>query len=290
MPREVVYWLQPQAGDTVVDGTVGMGGHSSLLADIIGPDGLLIGIDRDQQALAMAGQRLQSAPCRVRLIHSTLSNLQHAVNNAGVKDADRILLDLGVSSLQLDRPERGFSCTKNGPLDMRMDQSRGPCAADLVASMPEHELARIFREFGEERHAKRIARSIVETRAKETINTTEHLAGIVKRSVRGWQRIHPARRIFQALRIAVNHELDELQQGLEAAGRLLKPGGRIVVLTFHSLEDRIVKFTMRQWAASGEFILTRRKVVKPGMEECGSNPRASSAKLRVCEKSRQITD
>ncbi len=284
MPDEVLAWLAPQAGETVLDGTVGMGGHAELLLKAVGPQGRLIGLDRDSEVLQEAGRALAWAADRVTLLHANYSEAPAVLSRLGVPAVDRTLLDLGVSSWQIDRPERGFSHSRDGPLDMRMDPGQPLTAAELIANSSEQELVGVFRAYGEERNARRIARSIVEARANETIKTTGRLAELVRRSVRGRSRLHPATRVFQALRIAVNDELGDLERGLEGARGILTPGGRLVVVTFHSLEDRIVKRTFRAWAASGDFWLVRKKVVKPGRQECERNPRSRSAKLRVIER------
>jgi len=286
---EVLADLALKAGMIVVDGTVGLGGHASRICEILGPSGHLVGLDRDPHALAHAKSRLQPAPCAVSLIHARYSEIASVLRAIRVDRIDACLLDLGVSSYQLEVPERGFSFSRNGPLDMRMDPTSGQTAAKLVSELSEAELADIFYHFGEERHARRIARSIVDARAKATINTTGDLAEIVRRTVHGRGRIHPATRVFLALRIAVNDELGELERGLAAARDLLKATGRLAVLTFHSLEDRMVKNTFRAWCASGAFSLVHKKVTKPGRAEILANRRARSAKLRTiarCEGER----
>lgn len=284
MADEVLEWLSPEPGRVMADGTVGMGGHASRIAERLGSEGHIVGLDRDPEALARAKTALADAPCRVTLIHTPFSKMQSALNNAGIDQVDGILLDIGVSSMQLDRAERGFSFRQAGPLDMRMDPTTGQTAADLVNSLAEEELARIFYEYGEERFSRRIAKRVVAARGCETIDTTDRLADVVSEAVPRRGRIHPATRVFQALRIAVNDELGELESGLAAARSMLAPGGRLVVITFHSLEDRIVKQTFKRWAKDKDIHLHTKKVIKPGREECRVNRRARSAKIRVCEK------
>ena len=283
MLEEVLQWLAPAPGSRVLDGTVGLAGHSQALALAIGPAGTLIGLDRDPHALDIARLALSGAACKVHLVHSAFSLMQEALEQLGLSQVDRILLDLGVSSLQLDSAERGFSFGKAGPLDMRMDPTWPTTAEQLVHTLSEPELIDLFRTFGEERFSRRIAKRIVATRASETINSTEKLAQLVADAVPGRGRRHPATRVFQALRIAVNNELGELQQGLKSARACLAPGGRLAILSFHSLEDRLVKTTFRAWDDEGYVRLLRRKVIKPSRQECALNRRARSAKLRICE-------
>lgn len=284
MPDEVVEWLNITEGDTVLDGTLGLGGHSEIFCSIIGKSGHLIGLDRDENALEKAGERLSSAECRVDLLHYEYSRMNEAIAELGLSGVDRILLDIGVSSMQLDFAERGFSFMREGPLDMRMDGSKGQTAEDVVMKYSEDELERIFREYGEERFSGKVARMIVEERRKGSINTTSALTELVKRAVRTSGKIHPATRVFQALRIEVNDELGELERGIEAAVAALNPNGRLVLLTFHSLEDRCAKYKFRELAERGLVTLPRKKVVMPSYKERQKNRRARSAKLRVLEK------
>jgi 16S rRNA (cytosine1402-N4)-methyltransferase len=284
MPKEVLAGLDVRPGMTVVDGTVGLGGHAALLADAAGPGGRLIGLDRDPDALALAQGRLADAPADVTLVHARFSDLPHVLADLSVPAADRVLLDIGVSSLQFDRAERGFSFRHDAPLDMRMDPSESQTAADIVQTFPEEELARVFRQYGEERFAGRIAKRIADERRRGPITTTAELAGLVERAVPRRGRIHPATRVFQALRIVVNDELGEIEKGLPAAFGALPPTGRLAVIAFHSLEDRIVKTAFRAWAAEGEATLLPRKCIKPAREECLANPRSRSARLRVLER------
>lgn len=284
MPEEVLEWLALSEGKTILDGTLGLGGHSSLIAQRLGSGGHLIGLDRDENAIEIASARLAVADCRVDICHSRYSDMLNAMGSIGVSGVDGVLLDIGVSSMQLDRAERGFSFMREGPLDMRMDKSSGSTAADIVMTYPEEELARIIYEYGEERFSRRIAKAIVEYRKDNTFETTTQLAEVIEKAVPRRGRIHPATRSFQGLRIEVNQELKELEDGINAAVSALKPQGRFVLITFHSLEDRIAKYRTRELAEKGVIKLTRKKVVKPSYKECQVNRRARSAKLRVVEK------
>jgi len=303
MPEEVLRFLAPRPGGVYVDGTLGGGGHAALIAEsCTAENGMLIGFDRDVQALAAAGARLAPYGESVRLVHDDYSNMRSGLDALGISSIDGFMMDLGVSSHQLDSRERGFSFQQDAPLDMRMDITRGETAADLVNTLPEAELERIIKEYGEERWAKRIAAFIVAARANGEIETTFQLVDIVKGAIpkAKWEeRIHPATRTFQGLRIAVNHELDSLENGLRAALDILKPGGRGVVISFHSLEDRITKQIFREYAVGCTCprhlpvcvcghtpqvrILTGRPVMA-GDEEISVNARARSAKLRAVEK------
>ncbi len=284
MPDEVMELLCPEPGDIAVDGTVGLGGHARLMGEAVGPDGHLICFDRDPEALARARQRLEDVPCETDFINSPYEAMDHEVPGLGIQSVDRILLDLGVSSLQLDKPERGFSFMRDGPLDMRMNQGDGPTAADIVNSWPESQLRDLFSRLGEERFSGRIAKRIVEERSLRPIETTTALAELAEAAVPFRGKIHPATRIFQALRMEVNDELGTLARGLAAAGRLLSPGGRLAVLTFHSLEDRLVKRTFLRWRDLGLARLVTAKAVSCGRDEAAANRRARSAKLRVVER------
>jgi 16S rRNA (cytosine1402-N4)-methyltransferase len=262
-----------------VDCTLGGGGHAEAILEGTAPDGLLFGIDRDGEAVRRAGERLERYGTRVRLLHDGFKNLGVLLRTQGVQGVDGILMDLGVSTLQLMDSERGFSFQKDGPLDMRMDQRSSLTAAALVNSLSEPQLLQILFEYGEERWARRITRAIVRERQKAPVTRTLQLADLIRRAVprlgRG-QRIHPATRTFQALRIAVNQELDQLGAGLSDAVSLLNGGARLCVISFHSLEDRIVKRTF--------------KPVVPGPDEIRMNPRARSAKLRGVERVQDAAD
>ncbi len=285
MPAEVVSMLMPSRGGQFVDCTVGLGGHSALILES-GADAL-IGLDRDEDALRIAAERLAAFGDRVELVHSDYRQLAAVLEAKGLPGVDGVLADLGVSSMQLDGEGRGFSFRRDEPLDMRMDRSQGPTVADLLMDVEEEDLANVIFQFGEERHSRRIARAIVQRVSVGRIETTGALAAIVRSAVplRGYQRIDPATRTFQALRIWVNRELEGLDAFLTDASRLLLAGARLVVITFHSLEDRIVKHTFRALAAANDAwqVLTRKPMV-PGDEEVARNPRARSAKLRAIER------
>ncbi len=284
MLRESLETLGLLPGMTVVDGTVGAGGHAAAFAAAVAPDGWLIGLDRDAEILAHAEVALLEARGRhhgprVALHNAPYAELAAVLRSRGIAACDRVFLDLGVSSLQLDSPSRGFSFMRDGPLDMRMGQDPDvPTAADWLRAVRPAELERVLREYGEERFAGRITRAIVEARRRHRIERTSQLADLVVGAVPGparHGRIHAATRTFQALRIAVNDELGQLERGLEAALSALREGGRIAVLTFHSLEDRIVKRFLRERTE-----LPFRKPIIAADAECARNPRARSAKLR----------
>jgi 16S rRNA (cytosine1402-N4)-methyltransferase len=291
----VIAALQPKAGGRYVDGTFGAGGYSEALLGAA--DCKVWGIDRDPDALAEGAALARRYPGRLTLIHGRFGDMERALGGHGASPVDGVMLDLGVSSMQLDRADRGFSFRADGPLDMRMEKT-GASAADLVNTLPEAELAALIRDYGEERFARRVAAAIVRARP---IARTAQLAEIVRAAVptKG-EAIHPATRTFQALRIAVNDELGELDRGLEAAERILAPGGRLAVVTFHSLEDRPVKAFLQRRAGkipSGSrhlpeagvrrqpsFRLLTRKPIVPDETEIRANPRARSAKLRAAER------
>ncbi|MBV8076044.1 MAG: 16S rRNA (cytosine(1402)-N(4))-methyltransferase RsmH [Planctomycetaceae bacterium] len=278
---DVVSWLAPRDGAVLVDGTVGAGGHAVALAARVEPSGRVIGLDRDPEMLALAERMTRDLP--VTLVHAVYSELDVVLADLGIDAVDGILLDLGLSSDQLGWSNRGFSFAGDGPLDMRFDPgSGGPTAADLVNSWGAEDLARLFFEYGEERHSRRVARRIVEARRVEPITTTRRLAELVRRSIPGkWRAIDPATRVFQALRIGVNRELEHLEVTLEKLPDLLKPGGRAAIISFHSLEDRRVKVAFRE---DPRLIVLTRKPVVASDEEVADNPRARSAKLRVAER------
>jgi 16S rRNA (cytosine1402-N4)-methyltransferase len=302
LPEEVIRYLDPHPSGVYLDGTLGGGGHAGLILENCTPGGILIGIDQDQEALQAAGQRLAAFGAAARLVHGNFGELEQHMGQLGIPALDGFILDLGVSSHQLDSAARGFSFQQDAPLDMRMDTSCGETAADLLNELPEEELERIIRDYGEERWARRIAVFIVKARIEAPLETTLQLVDIVKGAVpkAKWEeRIHPATRTFQAIRIAVNHELESLEKGLRAALNLLRPGGRGVVISFHSLEDRIVKHIFREFATGcicpRNFpvcacnntprvkVLTTRPVTATG-QEIEANPRSRSAKLRAIEK------
>jgi len=282
---EVLALLQPKPAGRYLDATVGLGGHAEAILRASEPDGTLLGIDRDLEALDRAQAQLAGFGARLSLQHGRFEALEALARKLGPFDG--ILFDLGTSSLQLDMPERGFSFTRGGPLDMRMDRQQLGTAADLVMALTEQELADLIYRWGEERWARRIARAVVQARQREPIRTTTDLAEIVARTIprRLWPRhIHPATRTFQALRIAVNEEQSGLDASLAAAVDLLAPGGRVVVISFHSLEDRIVKQTYRSLEAAGRVRILTKRPLTASEAEVQENPRARSAKLRAAER------
>jgi 16S rRNA (cytosine1402-N4)-methyltransferase len=302
LPDEVIEFLAPHPDGVYLDGTLGGGGHSRLILEKCTPGGVLIGLDQDREALQAAGERLAGFGAAAQLVYGNFGELDSHLGRLGIPALDGFILDLGVSSHQLDTSDRGFSFQHDAPLDMRMDTGRGETAADLVNSLPEAELERIIKEYGEERWAKRIAAFIVAARREAPIETTFRLVDVVKGAIpkAKWEeRIHPATRTFQGIRIAVNRELDVLEQGLRAALDRLKPGGRGVVISFHSLEDRIVKGIFREYATGCTCpkglpicvcgnkprvkVLTG-KPVTATKDELDANPRSRSAKLRAVER------
>lgn len=305
---ETIQALQPRPGGVYIDGTVGAGGHAVAILEASAPDGQLFGLDQDKNALELARQRLAEFGSRVQLFHSNFDRLRQVAVQYNIPKAHAILLDLGISSMQVDQAERGFSFLADGPLDMRMDPTTGRTAADLVNRLPESELADLLYQYGEERQSRRIARAIVQARP---IWRTAELAEIIAKATGGRPRgkhkggkgrIHPATRSFQALRIAVNDELAALEMALPQAIEWLQPGGRLAIISFHSLEDRIVKqyfkresqdcicppeqpvCTCRHKAIIN--IITKRPIT-PSLQEIDENPRARSAKLRVVELKRE---
>ena len=285
MVAETVALLEPSRGGLFVDCTVGLGGHARAI--LSGGATRLIGLDRDTTALAIAAESLAEWQDRVELVHSDYRELPTVLGARGVDRIDGALADLGVSSLQFDTEGRGFSFRRDEPLDMRMDQTGGPTVADLLTNVGEEDLANVIFQYGEERFSRRIARVIVDARRTARLATTGQLAQLVRRAVprKGYQRIDPATRTFQALRIWVNRELDGLDAFLVDASRLLRAGARLAVITFHSLEDRIVKHAFRALAAGeGAVRVLTRKPVVPGEAEVARNPRARSAKLRAIER------
>jgi 16S rRNA (cytosine1402-N4)-methyltransferase len=284
--QEAIDFLTVRRGGTYLDATVGLGGHSFAIAKRLGAPGHLIGVDKDPAALEIARAKLspegqQDWP-RVDLIHGSFAEI---ANDQRPRTIDGLLADLGVSSLQFDTAARGFSFQADGPLDMRMNPLSGRTAEQVVNHLDERELADVIYEFGEERRSRRIARAIVRSRP---IRTTAHLAEVISAAARPMnpaeRRIHPATRTFQALRIFVNRELDDLRDLLQAAPQLLQPGGRLVIISFHSLEDRIVKDALREGAKQGHYRLLTKKPVTASETEVDRNPRSRSAKLRAAEK------
>ncbi len=282
---ETLALLEPGRGGLFVDCTIGLGGHARGM--LRGGATRLLGLDRDSSALRLAAEALAEWSPQIELVHADYRELGQVLDARAAPQVDGVLADLGVSSLQFDTEGRGFSFRRDEPLDMRMDQTAGPTVADLLASVDEEELANVIFRFGEERFSRRIARGVVEARRIAPVETTGQLSQIVRRAVprRGYQRIDPSTRTFQALRIWVNRELDGLDAFLVAASQRLRAGARLAVISFHSLEDRIVKHTFRALAAGGEAlrVLTRRPLI-PGDEEVARNPRARSAKLRAIER------
>ena len=289
-----------ESGGLFVDATLGLGGHTELILQA-SPLNRVIGFDRDAEAIALAKARLAEFGERFDAVHCDYRQIKSVLQERKIESVAGVLADLGVSSFQFDEPERGFSFKSDSPLDMRMDRSQRETAADLVNELSESELADVIYEFGEERAARRIARLIVAERAKGAIKTTAQLANLVVRAVhqKGHWRIHPATKTFQALRIAVNRELDELDQFVADAIEVLKPGGRLAIITFHSLEDRIIKQAFRfqsghcvcppsqpvcQCGTAKRVNVLTRKAIQPTDAEIAVNPRARSAKLRACQK------
>lgn len=295
--QEILYALRPTSGGRYVDGTVGMGGHARGILKQSAPDGKLLGLDLDPQALDVAWERLAEFEDRLVLVQASYTEFRSHLNNLEWKTVDGILLDLGLSSLQLDSAQRGFSFSRKGPLDMRFDPTGDVTAADLVNHLPAEDLANLIYEYGEERHSRKIADAIV---ANRPLQTTRELADLISRVI-GTERdrIHPATRTFQALRIAVNQELDNLETVLPLALDSLHSGGRLAVIAFHSLEDRLVKRFFRRESKDcicpprlpicacdheAQMKELSRRPIRPSEEEQAQNPRSSSAKLRVAEK------
>lgn len=293
---EALHWLAPAPGGLYLDATVGLGGHARGLLEASAPDGRLLGLDADAQALALARQNLAAYGERVTLAQGRHTTLRALAEAHGFVAVDGVLLDLGVSSLQLDDPQRGFSFQQEGPLDMRLGDDGDLTAEEIVNTWSERDLSALIAEYGEERYARRVARAIC---ARRPYRTTRQLAEVVARAVPSRERIHPATRTFQALRIAVNDELGSLEAALPQAAALLKPGGRLVVIAFHSLEDRIVKqFIAREsrdcicppglpTCVCGHHATLRgltRKPVRPTEAELAENPRSRSARLRAAER------
>ena len=289
MAKEMLFWLAREDRRAYLDCTVGYSGHAEKLLEASGSDSRLIGLDRDASAIAASRERLARFGDRVLLIHGHFVDLKQHLAVSGIGQVDGVLFDLGVSSMQLEEPARGFSFQGDGPLDMRMDQSVSGTAADLINRWPEAQLADTIFQFGEERFSRRIARAIVHARERHPLSTTKELVTVIEGAVPAnyrHGRIHCATRTFQAFRIAVNQELDCLEPALRDAVDVLTPGGRLCVISFHSLEDRIVKHTFR--ALSGKdnpslMVLTKKPQI-PTREESERNPRARSAKLRAAQR------
>jgi len=289
MLDEVMRLLAPRRGEVMVDGTLGCGGHARVIGRALGEEGLLIGLDRDAAMVEAAGlDRVEGM--RARTVVGNFRALDSHMAALACAGADGVLLDLGFSSAQVDDASRGFSYRVDGPLDMRMTGGEAVSAEDVINTSPEEELARILRAYGEERFSRRIARRIVEVRKRRRIRRTTDLAEIICGAVpRGRRRLHPARRSFQALRIFVNGELDDLDGFLEALPGILRPGGRCVVIAYHSLEDRRVKRAFRDGARAGTYELLTRKPVRPSAAEVRRNPRSRSARVRAVRRTSEGT-
>ncbi|MFM7132019.1 MAG: 16S rRNA (cytosine(1402)-N(4))-methyltransferase RsmH [Isosphaeraceae bacterium] len=287
MPDEVLAWLDPQPGQTLIDGTAGAGGHSVLIARKVGPTGLVVGLDRDEAMLELARKRASEAAVAVAFRHSSYADAGDVIRDMNLGQVHGFLVDLGLSSDQLAWSGRGFSFQQDGPLDMRFDTtSDRPTAAEIINEWTETELADIFYHYGEERHSRRLARAVVHDRKISRFETTGQLADMIRRAMPGPRgRIDPATRVFQGLRIAVNDELGELERLLEKAHTWLAPGGRFVLISFHSLEDRMIKHRLRENPAWE--VLTR-KVVTATEAELVANPRSRSAKLRAYKRTEVI--
>lgn len=286
MCKEVIEYLNIKEGDCILDATVGTGGHAKAILGAIGPKGRLIGIDRDLDSLLFAKSNLAPYSSNLALVHDDFRNLDKVLKDLKIKAVDGMLFDLGISSFQLDDPKRGFSFRADAPLDMRMDKNSYISAYELINYLSEEELSSIIKTFGEERWHNRIARFLVQERSKTPISTTDQLAQIITKAIpyKGqFSAIHPATRTFQAIRIAVNRELEALEVALDKAVGFIKPTGRICVISFHSLEDRIVKRKFKFLFKEGVANVITPKPVLPLDEETVSNPRSRSAKLRVME-------
>ncbi len=285
--EEVIFYLNCEPGKVYVDGTVGGGGHASAILERTAPNGFLLGIDWDMEAIKQSERKLRPYQGRYRLLHENFAHLTHVLEASPWKKVDGILLDLGISFHHLNKPQRGFSFLKEGPLDMRMNRQSRLTAGEIVNRFLQRELTEIIHEYGEERWAARIAKHIVKARKKMFIETTLQLSKIVAEAIpkRYWpRRIHPATRTFQALRIAVNREIENLENFLKHAIDLLKPKGRLVIISFHSLEDRLVKRYFRNWAKERLIKLLTKRPIVPTVQEIKKNPHARSAKLRAVEK------
>ncbi len=285
MLEETLRCLAPRPGETMLDGTLGLGGHAAEILSRLSPGGELIGLDRDPEALTLAAKRLDGVGGNYRLLHGTFDRVGELLKELELSSDgafDGLLLDLGVSSMQLDRAERGFSFRNDGPLDMRMDPGEKESAASWLAQAPVEELARVIRRYGEEPQAGKIARAIDRGRRERPITTTAELASLIEELVpRRGKKIHPATKTFQAIRIVVNRELDCLRDALEKLDRYMKPGGRVVVLSYHSLEDRLVKTVFRDRVREGFFISHPDGLQRPTQTEVQSNRRSRSARLRA---------
>ena len=285
MVEEVLEYLHPQPGHVILDCTVGNGGHASKIMEKIKPKGFLIGVDKDMEILQIAKQRLSQTGGSFKLYHADYADIDEVLRQAGIDKVHGVLLDLGVSSLQFDRADRGFSFAKEGPLDMRMDQSQGITARDLIRRLSEREMEALLKKYGEERWSRRIARAVFKEEKEIGITTTRQLANLVARVVpAGKCKIHPATRVFQALRIEVNKELKSLEAFLDKIHNYMMVGARIVIISFHSLEDRVVKNKFIERAKQNIFQILTKKPITPSESEIEKNIRCRSAKLRVAER------
>lgn len=288
--NEVITGLNIKPGDVFLDGTINGGGHGKAVAALLNEKGLIIGTDRDGAAIAKAGKALEEVSCRIILRQQSFRNLDYVLDQVGVKTADKILFDLGLSSNQFDQSGRGFSFQKDELLLMTFNDKPAPgelTASDIVNKWDEENIAQIILSYGEERFAEKIARAIVSERQKKPIETTTELAEIIKRALPKiflGRRLHPATKTFQALRITVNDEIGALKEGLEKGFERLSVGGRFAVISFHSIEDRTVKTFWKRFAENGEGLILTKKPVTPSLTEIIKNPRSRSAKLRIIEK------
>ena len=282
LAKEAAELLLRKPDGVYVDGTLGLGGHAAYFLSLLGPQARLFGFDKDDEALDMARTRVNDS--RLTAVHASYTQAPQVLREAGLDGADGVLFDLGLSSYQLDNPARGFSLLRDGPLDMRFDLSGPLTAAQIVNEWPLAELERILNEYGEEKNAHAIAMAVMAARRQGKIETTFQLKNIVESTARGRGKIHPATQTFQALRIAVNDELGCVQSALGALQELVRVGGRAGIITFHSLEDRLVKNRFKERAAGGEWKLVNKHVLAPQYEEVRANPRSRSAKLRVIER------
>ncbi len=287
MLKEVLSMLNLREGMVVVDCTLGLGGHAAKIVERIASHGRLIGIDKDEESLAIAKENLKKFSRNCVFVHDDFRNLDKILQREAEGGVDAVFLDLGVSSYQLDNPARGFSFKNEGPLDMRMDRKGFISAFDLLNNLTEEEISSIIYKFGQERFARRIAHSLLQARQKGVISSTRELADLIVNVLpykARFHRTHPATRTFQALRIAVNRELDSLDETLKKAALFLNKGGRICVISYHSLEDKIVKETFREFKKTNKFQLVFKKILRPSFDEIRQNPRSRSAKMRVIER------
>ena len=289
MVKEIIEYLQLRPGQLFVDATIGTAGHSLSILERITPGGKLIGIDRDEDSLSVARGRLKAFSQNLELIHGNFTDIDLVLEKIGLNKIDGILFDLGISSYQLGSPLRGFSFQEDGPLDMRMDRSSYIAAYDLLNNLNEDEISEMLWAFGQERWHRRIARAIVYQRQKKPVTTTTELVQLVLRSIparyrSAYHRIHPATRTFQAIRIAVNRELEAIDKAIDKAIELMRPKARICVISFHSLEDRIIKLKFKKFASEGMLDIITPKPLSPSDSEIENNPASRSAKLRVAER------